>query len=202
MSRPARSLRPCPRPGRPEIGPVINLKGGDEKTVLDCFEEGLRHVGLGAVVAEVARLPMTGPRRPLQLAAKGSRSLGVALHVGVARLRRPISDNRQPRRGAGSPPCRRRRCPRRAWGVSGGSSSSSAARRARARISNWRRVWPSPMPRHSATRPARDRKAGRRDWEISRKMDDVLARAACDFENDARRRQNISKHIENEIAIA
>jgi len=33
-------------------------------------------------------------------------------------------------------------------------------------------------------------------------MDDVLARAACDFENDARHRQDISKNIENEIAIA
>ena len=60
----------------------------------------------------------------------------------------------------------------------------------------------SPMPRHSATRPARDRKAGRRDWEISPKMDDVLARAARDFENDARRRRDISKNIENEIEIA
>ena len=41
---------------------VIYLEGGDEKTVLACFEEGLRHGGLGAVVAEVARLPMTASR--------------------------------------------------------------------------------------------------------------------------------------------
>ena len=38
--------------------------------------------------------------------------------------------------------------------------------------------------------------------EISRKMNDVLTRAACDFEDDARHRQDISKDIENEIAIA
>jgi protein ImuA len=47
---------------------VIYLEGGDEKTVLACFEEGLRHGGLGAAVAELARLPMTASRR-LQLAA-------------------------------------------------------------------------------------------------------------------------------------
>jgi protein ImuA len=57
---------------------VIYLKGGDDKTVLACFEEGLRHGGLGAVVAEVARLPMTASRR-LQLAAEGSGTLGIAL---------------------------------------------------------------------------------------------------------------------------
>jgi protein ImuA len=57
---------------------VIYLEGGDEKTVLACFEEGLRHGGLGAVVAEVARLPMTTSRR-LQLAAEGSGTIGIAL---------------------------------------------------------------------------------------------------------------------------
>jgi protein ImuA len=57
---------------------VIYLESGDEKTVLACFEEGLRHGGLGAVVAEVARLPMTASRR-LQLAAEGSGTLGIAL---------------------------------------------------------------------------------------------------------------------------
>src|SRR5258706_2955835 len=43
---------------------VIYVEAGDEKSVLACFEEGLRHgglqgglhAGLGAVVAEVARL--------------------------------------------------------------------------------------------------------------------------------------------------
>ena len=57
---------------------VIYIEGGDEKTVLACFEEGLRHGGLGAVVAEVARLPMTASRR-LQLAAEGSGAIGIAL---------------------------------------------------------------------------------------------------------------------------
>ncbi|HEY2140108.1 MAG TPA: hypothetical protein VGH00_08505 [Chthoniobacterales bacterium] len=32
-------------------------------------------------------------------------------------------------------------------------------------------------------------------------MNDVLARAACDFEDDTCRRQDIAKDIENEIAI-
>jgi protein ImuA len=57
---------------------VIYLEGGDDKTVLACFEEGLRHGGLGAVVAEVGRLPMTASRR-LQLAAEGSGGIGIAL---------------------------------------------------------------------------------------------------------------------------
>ena len=33
-------------------------------------------------------------------------------------------------------------------------------------------------------------------------MDDIVARAACDFKDDAPRRQDIAKDIENEIAIA
>jgi hypothetical protein len=32
-------------------------------------------------------------------------------------------------------------------------------------------------------------------------MNDVLTRAACDFEDDTCRRQNIAKDIENEIPI-
>jgi protein ImuA len=42
---------------------VIYVEAGDDKSLLACFEEGLRHVGLGAVVAEVARLSMTASRR-------------------------------------------------------------------------------------------------------------------------------------------
>jgi protein ImuA len=57
---------------------VIYLEAGDEKSVLACFEEGLRHGELGAVVAEVARLSMTASRR-LQLAAEGSGTIGLAL---------------------------------------------------------------------------------------------------------------------------
>lgn len=49
---------------------VIYVEAGDDKTVLACVEEGLRHGGLGAVVAEIGRLSMTASRR-LQLAAEG-----------------------------------------------------------------------------------------------------------------------------------
>jgi protein ImuA len=68
---------------------VIYVEAGDEKTLLACFEEGLRAHGghrsaalgaaaLGAVIAETARLPMTASRR-LQLAAEGSGALGIAI---------------------------------------------------------------------------------------------------------------------------
>ena len=50
---------------------VIYAMGGDERTVLLCLEEGLRHRGLAGVVGEVARLSMTASRR-LQLAAEAS----------------------------------------------------------------------------------------------------------------------------------
>lgn len=59
-------------------GRVIYVEAGDEKSVLACFEEGLRHRGLGAVVAEVARLSMTASRR-LQLAAESSGAIGIAI---------------------------------------------------------------------------------------------------------------------------
>jgi protein ImuA len=57
---------------------VIYVEAGDETSVLVCFEEGLRHGGLGAVVAEIARLSMTASRR-LQLAAECSGALGIAI---------------------------------------------------------------------------------------------------------------------------
>ncbi|WP_024921353.1 MULTISPECIES: ImuA family protein [unclassified Afipia] len=57
---------------------VIYVEAGDDKAVLACFEEGLRHGGLAAVVAEVARLSMTASRR-LQLSAESSGTLGVAI---------------------------------------------------------------------------------------------------------------------------
>jgi protein ImuA len=63
---------------------VIYVEAGDEKSVLICFEEGLRHGGLGAVVAEVAQFSMTASRR-LQLAAEGSGTIGIA----IRRWRRP-----------------------------------------------------------------------------------------------------------------
>jgi protein ImuA len=57
---------------------VIYVEAGDDKSLLACFEEGLRHVGLGAVVAEVARLSMTASRR-LQLASEASGATGIAI---------------------------------------------------------------------------------------------------------------------------
>ena len=72
---------------------VIYVEAGDDKTVLACMEEGLRHGGLGSVVGEVCRLSMTASRR-LQLAAEGTGSIGIALR----RLRREVdaSDFGQP----------------------------------------------------------------------------------------------------------
>ena len=57
---------------------VIYVEAHDEKSVLSCFEEGLRHGGLGCVVAEISRLSMTASRR-LQLAAEASGTMGLAL---------------------------------------------------------------------------------------------------------------------------
>ena len=57
---------------------VIHVEAGDDKSTLACMEEGLRHGGLGAVVADIARLPMTASRR-LHLAAKESGTIGIAL---------------------------------------------------------------------------------------------------------------------------
>ncbi|MFT4119160.1 ImuA family protein [Bradyrhizobium sp.] len=57
---------------------LIHVEAGDEKSLLACCEEGLRHGGLGAVVAETARLSMTASRR-LQLAAESSGTIGIAI---------------------------------------------------------------------------------------------------------------------------
>ena len=57
---------------------VIYVEAGDDRSVLACFEEGLRHGGPGAVVGEIARLSMTASRR-LQLAAEGGACIGLAL---------------------------------------------------------------------------------------------------------------------------
>lgn len=50
---------------------VIYVEAENEASVLACMEEGLRHPGLGCVVGELSRLPMTASRR-LQLAAEAS----------------------------------------------------------------------------------------------------------------------------------
>lgn len=57
---------------------LIHVEAGDEQALLACFEEGLRHGGLGAVVAETARLSMTASRR-LLLAAESSGTIGIAV---------------------------------------------------------------------------------------------------------------------------
>jgi protein ImuA len=57
---------------------VIYVDACDERSVLACFEEGVRHGGLGAVVAEVAKLSMTSSRR-LSLAAEASGSMAIAI---------------------------------------------------------------------------------------------------------------------------
>lgn len=57
---------------------VIYVEVGDEKAVLACMEEGLRHGGLSAVVGEVARLPMVASRR-LQLCAEESGTIALAI---------------------------------------------------------------------------------------------------------------------------
>lgn len=63
---------------------VIYVEAGDDAGVLACAEEGLRHGGMGGVVAEVSKLGMTASRR-LQLAAEAGGTLGLALR----RWRRP-----------------------------------------------------------------------------------------------------------------
>ena len=69
---------------------VIYLEGGDEKTILACFEEGLRHGGLGAVVGEVARLPMTASRRRSNSPRKGRGRSASRFVAGGGSLMHPI----------------------------------------------------------------------------------------------------------------
>jgi protein ImuA len=57
---------------------VIYAEGGDERTVLLCLEEGVRHAGLAGAVGEVARLSMTASRR-LQLAAEASGAIAFVI---------------------------------------------------------------------------------------------------------------------------
>ncbi|MBY5539232.1 damage-inducible mutagenesis protein [Rhizobium leguminosarum] len=63
---------------------VIYVEAIREEYVLESFEEALRFGGLGAVVAELVRLPMVASRR-LQLAAESSGTIGLI----VRRWRRP-----------------------------------------------------------------------------------------------------------------
>lgn len=69
-------------PGLEQVGlpadRVIYVEAGDDKSILACMEEGLRHGGLAAVVGDVARLSMTESRR-LHLVARETGTTGFAL---------------------------------------------------------------------------------------------------------------------------
>lgn len=72
---------------------VIFAEADREQDVLESMEEGLSYGGLGAVVGEIVRLPMTASRR-LQLAAEKTGTMGLV----VRRWRRQLeaSDFGQP----------------------------------------------------------------------------------------------------------
>lgn len=57
---------------------VIYVDAGDEKTLLACMEEGLRHGGVSGVVGEVGKLSMVASRR-LQLAAESTGAIAIAI---------------------------------------------------------------------------------------------------------------------------
>jgi protein ImuA len=57
---------------------IVYVEAANEEGGLACFEEGLRHNGLSAVVAEVTRLSLTHSRR-LQLAAESAGTIGIAI---------------------------------------------------------------------------------------------------------------------------
>ncbi|MGZ3305138.1 MAG: ImuA family protein [Asticcacaulis sp.] len=59
-------------------GRVIHVEANDDTAALAACEEGLRYGGLGAVVAEVSRLPMIASRR-LQLAAEEGRTMALVV---------------------------------------------------------------------------------------------------------------------------
>ena len=54
------------------------IEAGNDRTLLDCFEEALRHPGIAGVVGEISKMSMTQSRR-LQLAAESSGALGIGL---------------------------------------------------------------------------------------------------------------------------
>ncbi|NTF17672.1 damage-inducible mutagenesis protein [Agrobacterium rubi] len=61
-----------------DLNRVIFVESDDEQGVLDTAETALRHGGLGAVVAEVVRLPMIASRR-MQLAAEQTGVVGLII---------------------------------------------------------------------------------------------------------------------------
>jgi hypothetical protein len=135
---------------------VIYVEAGDEKSVLACFEEGLRHGGshggLGAVVAEVARLSMTASRR-LQLAAESSGAIGIAIRR-LPRLRGKVTSVSSLTLGSLDSVIAHER----AWEIMQRSSLLSphpeeAARSARGRLEGWPRARPSKPPSFETSAP-------------------------------------------------
>lgn len=57
---------------------VIYVEAGDEKALLACMEEGLRHGGVTGVVGEIGKLSMVSSRR-LQLAAESTGAIAIAI---------------------------------------------------------------------------------------------------------------------------
>lgn len=57
---------------------MIFVEPDNDNDVLSVFEEALRHGGLGAVICEMVRLPMTESRR-LHLAAERTKTIGIAV---------------------------------------------------------------------------------------------------------------------------
>ncbi len=92
-------------PALAQAGPhhdrVIYVEAEREEDVLTNFEEGLRFGGLGAVVAELVRLPMTASRACNWRPRLHERS-GLRFDDGGARRRPPISGSRRPPRHGGA----------------------------------------------------------------------------------------------------
>jgi protein ImuA len=65
-----------------DAGRVLYAEARDDAELLALMEEGLRHRGLGAVIGEARRVPMTATRR-LQLAAEGGRTITMLLKRGA-----------------------------------------------------------------------------------------------------------------------
>ena len=57
---------------------VVFFEAGDEKSLMGCFEEAVRHGGLSAVVAEIATLERV-PSQRIQMAAESSGTMALAL---------------------------------------------------------------------------------------------------------------------------
>ena len=57
---------------------VAFFEAGDEKSLMGCFEEAVRHGGLSAVVAEIATLERV-PSQRIQMAAESSGTMALAL---------------------------------------------------------------------------------------------------------------------------